>query len=58
MSSNSRLTRFFFLVRRWLLPIFIRISFPDLVYLKRLAVALCVFIFGNGSLLTRVVTKS
>lgn len=41
-----RFTRFAFLRRKWLLPILVRINFPDPVYLNRLDVALWVFILG------------
>ena len=41
-----RLDRLLFLRRRWLLPCLSRRSLPLPVILKRLAVDLCVFIFG------------
>ena len=47
ISSYRRFTRFDFLRRRWLLPLFVRMSLPLPLYLNLLAVALCVLIFGN-----------
>jgi hypothetical protein len=44
--SKERRTRFDFFVLRWLRLFFKRRSFPLPVVLKRLAVALCVFILG------------
>src|SRR5712691_9395771 len=46
ISSYSRAARFDRLRRRWLLPCRVRTSFPEPVYSKRRAAALCVFNFG------------
>lgn len=48
---NWRLDRLLFLRRRWLCFCFSRRSFRLPVILKRLAVDLCVFIFGTVILL-------
>lgn len=42
ISENKRLVRLAVRRLRWLLPAFVRTSFPEPVNLKRLAVALCV----------------